>query len=597
MLSFRPPCVTAMALLRSATRREAPALFQLLAIITASSALSAIPALLTGRLVDGALSRHDAVALVLDTAGMLAAALGAALLSVVQGRSSVAVVQRIVTELRKRLAAHIARLPYTFFMERQAGEVFNRVTGDVDSLESLAQSLSMNFVGNIATIVSAGAMLFVIDAHLALIALVAMLPFTIPLRPLSRRMYESQGSIRIARDGMSAAMYDLVSVSGALLFKLFGHDEEAAVRIERTSGAVMRAEVQLTVQTRWYNALLGLMMAVSSAAVWLLGGLAVAHGTMSVGALIAFIALQSRLFVPVGVLTNANAQITMARAVLDRIAAYLSLQTEHERAVGAMPLPSGPGSIELRNVSFGYEPGTPVLEDVSFSVPAGRTLAVVGASGAGKSTICSLLLKLFEPSAGSIVIDGADLAGATIASVRDAIGLVTQEMYLLHDTIASNLRLAKPSATRAELESAARRADIHDFVISLPQGYETVVGERGSKLSGGQRQRLALARIVLKNSRVLILDEATSALDAHSEQRVKDAFREVMRDRTGIIVAHRLSTVLSADIVAVLDRGRIIEIGAVEDLVRMPSALTRLFPEIDKTPQPARFHGSTANAY
>ncbi len=195
------------------------------------------------------------------------------------------------------------------------------------------------------------------------------------------------------------------------------------------------------------------------------------------------------------------------------------------------------------------------------------------------------------------MVDGADLARTTIASARDAIGLVTQETYLLHDTIANNLRFAKPAATQAELEAAARRADIHEFIAGLPDGYETVVGERGSKLSGGQRQRLALARIVLKNPRVLILDEATSALDAHTEQRVKDAFREVMRERTGIIVAHRLSTVLSADLVAVLDRGRIVEVGPVDDLLRIPSALTRLFPEIGASAEPVILHGSATDAY
>ncbi len=597
MKTSDPPSVTATALLHRAARDEMPTLLRLFAVVAGGAALGAVPAFLTGRLVDGALDRHDIHALLCYTAGMVAAALAAALLSVVQGRTSVALVQRIMTGLRKRLAVHVALLPYAFFTEQRAGEVLNRVTSDVDSLESLAQSLSINLIANTATVTAATVMLFVIDARLALTTLLVMIPFLAPLRPLSKRMYESQGRIRVARDGVTSAMYDLVSLSGALLFKLFGAPGEAGARIERTGTAVMAAEIGLATHNRWYGAVLSVMMALSSALVWLFGGLLVAHGAMSIGALVAFIALQARLFVPAGILATSHSQLTMSRAVLDRIAAYLSLETENQRARGAVALPPGGGAVELRGVSFAYEPGVPVLCDVSLRIPAGRTIAIVGPSGSGKSTICSLLLKLYEPGAGRILVDGADLAATTIASARDAIGLVTQETYLLHDTIAANLRFAKPSATQAELEAAARRADIHDFIAGLPDGYDTVVGERGSKLSGGQRQRLALARIVLKNPRILILDEATSALDAHTEQRVKDAFREVMRDRTGIIVAHRLSTVLSADLVAVLDRGRIVEVGSVDDLLRIPSALTRLFPEIGTTADPALLQGSALDAY
>ncbi|HEY9084743.1 MAG TPA: ABC transporter ATP-binding protein [Candidatus Tyrphobacter sp.] len=549
-----------------------------LACIVIASLLGLVPGFLTAHIIDVAIPHRSLQMLMIDLAVIVASALIGAAIGVVQGYLNSLVGEGIMRDIRTNLVSHLHRMPIAFFTGTKTGEIMNRVSSDVDNIDNVVTGTLTAILTNIVIIATTLVAMFVWNWRLALLSTVVVPLMILPLGPVGRRMYDVRRRTREQRDQIESITQETLSISGITLIKSFAREVFESKRFYGVGTKLMGLEVRLAMVGRWFLASVTAMVIIGPVIVWLGGGWLAIRGELQIGVIVAFVSfIQTRLYGSAATIAGIQVQIVSAFAVFERIFEYLDMKTEDYDPPGAIVLPAIHGDISFENVHFGYDESRRVLDGVSLEVKSGQVAAFVGPSGAGKTTITQLVPRFYDPQEGRVLVDGHDVRTVTLESLRRDIGIVTQETYLFHDTIAANLRYGKPDATDDELVAAATAANIHDFIASLPEGYATIVGERGHKLSGGERQRLAIARVLLNDPRILILDEATSSLDSHSEAAIQAALERVMRGRTSLVIAHRLSTIVSADVIFVVERGRIVERGTHAELLARNASYASLY--------------------
>lgn len=552
--------------------------------VLVSSGLGVLSPFFLRVIVNQGLLGHDLGVVTRYALYILAATLLASACSLVYGYLSTLVGQRIMRDLRNQLYAHLQGMSLRFFTGTRTGEIQSRLVSDVGGVQSVVSATAANVLSSVTTVVSILVAMVYLDWRLTLLS-VGMVPvFAVLASWVGGKARKIQGEVQKGLAAMNSTMQETLSVSGVLLTKTSGRQAEALRHFEGENDAVMRAQVRMAVVMRAFFSLMGLTFSVTPVLVyWLAGYLIIGRGDphLNLGSIVAFISLQASLFFPLTQLLNVQVEVTTALALFDRIFEFLDLKQDIVDAPDAVTLAATTvrGEVKFEHVTFRYEESQerPALGDIDFTARPGSLVALVGHSGAGKTTLTYLIPRLYDPDEGRVLIDGVDVRKIRLDSLATLIGVVTQETYLVHDTIRENLRYGRPDATDEQLIAATRAAAIHDHIASLPEGYDTVVGERGYKLSGGEKQRIAIARAILKDPRILVLDEATSALDTQSERLIQNALAGLMVGRTTFAIAHRLSTILKADLILVLEAGRVVERGTHAELLAAGGAYAALY--------------------
>jgi ATP-binding cassette subfamily B protein len=539
-------------------------------LVAASSVVSLINPFLIRAIIDTALPQGRTGLLAILALGMIVVAVANSSFGVSQTYVSTKVGQRVMHDLRTAVYSHLQRMSLAFFTRTRTGEVQSRIANDIGGMQSTVTTTATALVSNLTTVVAALIAMAVLDWRLTIASLI-MLPVFVWI---SRRVGTERR--RITRDrqkklaALSSIVQESLSVSGIMLGHTMGRSQSLTESFAAESDRLSELEVASNMAGRWRQSTIQIVMSSMPAVIYWVTGLTGNGDQMaiSIGTLVAFTTLQQSLFRPATQLLSTGVDIQSSLELFGRIFEYLDLpvdiaEPEHPVAMGKVR-----GEVRLADVGFGYSSAArPTLHGINVTVPAGRSLAIVGETGSGKTTLSYLIPRLYDVTAGSVTIDGVDVRDMSFDALSAAVGVVSQETYLFHSSVADNLRFAKPDATDEELVAAAKAAQIHDHLMSLPEGYDTVVGERGYRFSGGEKQRLAIARAVLRNPPILVLDEATSALDTQTEQAVQEAIDTLSAGRTTISIAHRLSTIRDADEILVLDRGEIVERGNHEELL------------------------------
>jgi ATP-binding cassette, subfamily B, bacterial len=539
-----------------------------LVMIVVAAGVSMLSPFLLRRALDVGLVKHDNAVLTATVLGMIAVALFTNAASVWQTYLSNVVGQRVMHDLRASVYQHLQRMSLAFFTRTRTGEVQSRIANDIGGLDSVVTTTATTIASNVTTVAASLVAMCILNWRLALLSLIFVPPSVWGTRRVGkiRRGITTEQQKRLA--DMSALVAESLSVSGIMLGKTMGRGQDLADRFTGESKGIADLEVRSRMAGRWMMATIQFIFAVQPAIIYWLAGQTFVDSGLTIGTVVAFTTLQTRLLFPINSLLGTQADIESSMALFDRIFEYLDLPVDIVEAEHPVTLRPDEvlGEVRFEDVSFRYDvPGTDAkdwtLRHIDLVVPAGTRTAIVGETGAGKTTLGYLAARLYEPQEGRVTIDGVDIREVSLASLAATVGVVSQETYLFHASVRENLRFARPDATDEEVEEAARTARIHDLVASLPDGYDTIVGERGYRFSGGEKQRMAIARTVLRNPPVLVLDEATSSLDTQTEAAVQAELERLAEGRTTVTIAHRLSTVRDADQIVVLDHGRIIESG------------------------------------
>ena len=594
----------------------------LLVTIFLISSLTLVSPLLFRDLIDTALPNADVRRLNFLALGMVAVPLINGLIGVWQRRLTAQVGEGVIHDLRRALYDHLQRMPLRFFTQTRTGELMSRLNNDVVGAQRAVTGTLVTIVSNLVSLLLTLSVMMALEWRLTLLGLAVLPVFVLPARRMGRILRQIRRRSMELNAEMNASMNETLNVGGALLVKLFGRQEKEMANFSHHAAEVRDIGVRSAVVAQWFFLGLGVVGAIGTAVVYWVGGHLVLSGSFTVGTIVAFSVYLSQLYGPLMSLTNAPVEFAQSMVSFERVFEVLDIPLEIQELPDARSLTAVQGRIQFDSVSFSYvvedeetsrgltevvrlgvraslpalvkrgkskengrlsENGEPpveirwALQDVSFIIEPGQLAALVGPSGAGKTTITYLIPRLYDPTHGQVLLDGQDLKTVALKSLSDNIGMVTQDTYLFYDTIGANLLYAREKASEAEMIAAARAANIHDFIMGLPDGYDTTVGERGYRLSGGERQRIAIARVILKDPRILVLDEATSHLDSLSEALIQEALQRVMNGRTSLVIAHRLSTILAADLILVIDQGRLVEAGKHEELLRQGGLYNSLY--------------------
>ena len=590
----------------------------MLVLILASSGLSLVTPLIVRDLIDRTIPAKDVQRLIWLSLALLAVPALKGVISVIQRRYNTDVGEGVIYDLRVALYDKLQRMSLRFFTHTKIGELMSRLNNDVIGAQNAISNTIVNIITNIIQAIVVFAVMVTIEWQLTLISAAIMPLFIIAARIMGNRLRDAAREQMEANARMNAMMNETLNIGGVLLVKLFGQQNAETTRFDDRAAKVKDLGVKRAVYGSVFFVIVGLLSAVGTALVYGFGGYQAIVGTFTVGTIVAFGSYLALLYGSLQSLANSPVEFSTSVVSFERVFEIIDLPIEIEEKLGAIDLVNISGEIIFEHVFFNYDdskqyllnavrrygqeenvtavlsgekPEAPAeeespeqtqaretaLQDINFVIKPGQLTALVGPSGAGKTTLTYLIPRLYDPSEGRILIDGHDLRDVTLDSLSAQIGMVTQETYLFHDTIRTNLLYAKAGATQKEIEEAARAANIHDFIARLPDKYGTIVGERGYRLSGGERQRIALARVILKDPRILVLDEATSSLDSESEALIQEALKRVMAGRTSIVIAHRLSTILAADQILVINRGRIAEQGVHEELLKLNGIYANLY--------------------
>ena len=547
--------------------------------ILLSASIGLLPSIITGRIVDEALLGKD-MALLIQLLLMAFVTLAASqVIGVLESYINAWISQRIIFDMKNQMYDHLQHMPHAFFTSEKQGDIITRMNTDISGVSTVISGTLSSIVSNIATVVTTLVALFSMSWQLAIVGIVVSPLLIIPSRSVGKTRWKLASESQQKNDEMNQLVNETLSVSGSLLVKLFTREAREYERFRTVNEEVSRLAMKEQRSGKWFQVIMGMFTQVGPLLIYFAGGwfiIARMDQGLTVGVITATVALINRLYRPVQSLLNLQVDFTRSLALFTRIFDYFDMKNDIASPENGKK-PDMTGDIRFDHVRFSYTEETPLLEDIDFTVPAGKMYAIVGPSGSGKSTVVNLIPRLFDVTGGAVTVAGVDVRDYDLTWLRQNIGVVSQETYLFNGTIRENLLYAKEDATQEELERACRIASIHDFISGQPDGYDTVVGNRGLKLSGGEKQRISIARVVLKDPKILILDEATSALDSISENAIQDALETLMEGRTSIVIAHRLSTILKADRILVISGGVITESGDHEELLAQDGIYRELY--------------------
>lgn len=545
-----------------------------------SAVVGLFPSLITGRIVDEALGGKNMSLLIQLLLLALLTLVGSQAIGVLQSYINSWISQRIIFDMQNQMYSHLQQMPHSFYTTEKQGDILTRMDNDISGVGSVITNTLTTSVSSVAILIATLVALFSLNWKMALVG-IAMVPLTlIPARRAGRARWQILSEAQGERDNLNQLISETLSVSGSMLMKLFTREKSEYDRFVSVNERVTKLTLKELRSGKWFVMLIGTFSQIGPLLIYFAGGwlmISRHDAALTIGTITAMIALVNRLYGPVGSLLNIGVDFTRSLALFTRIFDYYDKEVTIKSKPNAVQPDLSHPDIRYQHVTFTYEQKEPILKDVSFTIPAGSMVAIVGPSGAGKSTIVNLLLRLYDANDGDVTIAGVSVRDFDLTYLRQNIGVVTQDAYLFNGTIRENLLYAKPDATQEELEHACKVANIHEFIAAQEAGYDALVGNRGLKLSGGEKQRLSLARVVLKDPKILVLDEATSSLDSISENAIQNALEAVMKGRTSIVIAHRLSTVLAADRILVIQNGTVEEEGTHEELLERDGVYRELY--------------------